>query len=285
MFNNRYSKMVFLALVCLAGQRAFAYGALAIDTKQGAAYGWAINQPSPADAEKYALDKCGQKCQIVMRFTGGAAAYVADQTQGSTIFAWGRAPDAATARQIAMEEARVRGAKDPLVRVWGQESAKPGKAAANDSKVKVFVVVKLALNRDSSKPGSWARFVGWTMASPAEIASYGETVTSPPYADGKKATYFFTPSDGGHSLGQSPVMQRFVKSVVEKHPLYAQRSTESEYYRGVEASYSTNNRKYMAYDGQVIMMDPTWTYDELKNVFANWELRNPGYDVIDAGEF
>ena len=64
------------------------YGALAIDSNQGPAWGWAINYATTQAADRRALRECGSNCRIVMRFSNECAAFAADQAQGSTSYGW-----------------------------------------------------------------------------------------------------------------------------------------------------------------------------------------------------
>ena len=51
------------------------YGAIAYD-RQGGAYGFAYDQPSPVAAGRRALDKCGSPgCALVLEFADGCGAY------------------------------------------------------------------------------------------------------------------------------------------------------------------------------------------------------------------
>ena len=58
---------------------AFGDGALAIDKNHGENYGWAVNFSTTSEAQSRALDQCGFGCYIVVTFSGGCAAYAADQ--------------------------------------------------------------------------------------------------------------------------------------------------------------------------------------------------------------
>ena len=63
----------------LTDQVVTKYGALAIDRGNGFYYGWAIDCPTLAEAEKKAIEECknkGGKCTVVLSFSGtGCAAY------------------------------------------------------------------------------------------------------------------------------------------------------------------------------------------------------------------
>lgn len=126
MFTN-YRGFRFLAsLALVAGlfspHVVLAYGALAIDEHKGDQYGWAINYKTHDEAQKRAMSECGDGCRIVFIFNHGAAAYAADQTPGSSAYGWGRASSGAEAKAIALKEARKKGAEQPIVRAWGEES-------------------------------------------------------------------------------------------------------------------------------------------------------------------
>jgi hypothetical protein len=165
MFSTKSFFSVIVSVICLLSffsSQSMAAGALAIDKKQGSKYGWAIDYPTFEQAENEALTKCGSGCSIVFTFSGGAAAYATDQSAGSTIFGWGRAATADSAKQIALQEAKNRGAKTPIIRAWGAESKKD--KTSNNSKVKVLVALRLWLGDDTV-----AKFVGWTYATKDEL--------------------------------------------------------------------------------------------------------------------
>ena len=96
------------------------WGALAIDSNQGPAYGWAINYPTRQDAERRALAECGRGCRVVMTFNDECAAYAADLGQGSTIHGWARgASSSSQAQSRARAACQGRGGSSCIVRAWG----------------------------------------------------------------------------------------------------------------------------------------------------------------------
>lgn len=96
------------------------WGALAIDSKQGSVWGWAIDYPTVQEAERRALSECGDECHVVMRFSGECAAFAADQEEGSTVHGWANGYDSiAGAQNRALEECRGKGGASCIVRVWG----------------------------------------------------------------------------------------------------------------------------------------------------------------------
>ena len=96
-----------------------AAGALAIDAEQGTAWGWAAGYATVAEAERRALQECGEGCRIVMRFEDECAAYAADQKQGSTIRGWSFGfASGGQAESAALEACRKRGGLECIVRVW-----------------------------------------------------------------------------------------------------------------------------------------------------------------------
>ena len=98
------------------------YGSLAIDENQGSSYGFSYNYTSMDEADEKALSECGDDCYIVERFTSGCAAYAADQSAGSTVYGWGKAPNGADARNRALYECQKRGGNRCVVRVWACNS-------------------------------------------------------------------------------------------------------------------------------------------------------------------
>jgi len=95
------------------------FGALAIDERQGNAYGWAIDYTSYSDAEQRALNECGPQCTVVLRFFDQCGAYVVDAEHGSTVYGWGKAKTQQLAQSTARFECLKRGGKQCVNRVWG----------------------------------------------------------------------------------------------------------------------------------------------------------------------
>ena len=83
-------------LVCSQNQDETKYGALAIDRGNGFYYGWAIDRPTLAEAEKEAIEECnskGGKCTVVLSFSGaGCAAYRFITGNVGMGYGWGLAP-------------------------------------------------------------------------------------------------------------------------------------------------------------------------------------------------
>lgn len=98
---------------------AHAVGVLAIDSNQGNQWGFAYGYSDIGQASLRAMEECGLGCQVVDIFANECAAYAADQSQGSTIYGWGKDQDASSAQARAMQECSSRGGNSCLVRVWG----------------------------------------------------------------------------------------------------------------------------------------------------------------------
>jgi len=285
----------------LFSQAVFAWGALAIDENQGDQYGWAVDYETREEAINKALEECGDGGRIVLTFSGGAAAYAADQSKGSTIYGWGRAETAAEAKEIALKEAQKRGAKNPIVRVWGQETS----VAKDFQSDKIKVFVKLSLGLNEKYPGKIngydadynATFVGWTYISKQELMQYGQLYSYLLYSDDvlgsrRNATHLITTGNNNEyrqtdhgDITYSPVMTRFVKNVVEKHPLYLKRKQDPKYYNGVQAKFSD---KEWLYKGYIVIIDQDWTYETIKKSLLHYELTDEYsvlYKIVDANEF
>ncbi len=102
---------------------AFGDGALAIDKNHGEKSGWAVNFSTTFEAQSRALDKCGFGCYIVVTFSGGCAAYAADQAYGSMIYGYASGfPTRTDAESGALNECRKRGGEICRIRVWGCEA-------------------------------------------------------------------------------------------------------------------------------------------------------------------
>ncbi len=101
---------------------AFAWGALAIDSNQGSAYGLSYDQPNARAADAWALKECGQGCRVVKNFINGCGAYAADQAPGGTAYGWGTASTEGEAKSIALDNCRRYGGTECIVRVWSCNS-------------------------------------------------------------------------------------------------------------------------------------------------------------------
>jgi uncharacterized protein YfaP (DUF2135 family) len=118
----------FFAAMCaaffsLAAHNAFAqgdrYGSLSIDANNGEHYGWAIDYQTQSEADARSLRECGQSvCHTVLRFVGGCGAYAVERGN-PTLYGWGTASTRGAAESRALEEGRIRGGRNLLIRVWG----------------------------------------------------------------------------------------------------------------------------------------------------------------------
>ena len=108
----------------LSSASANLWGALAIDSNQGPAWGWAVDYETVQLASQWALSHCGvQSCQVVMTFYNQCGAFAADQSQGSTIYGWAKTNSAYAAQNMALDYCRQRGGTSCIVRVWGCTSS------------------------------------------------------------------------------------------------------------------------------------------------------------------
>ena len=131
-----------------AGQ-ASTSAALAIDRKAGSLYGGAVDQPSPQAARDRAREEClqrGGSCEVVLEFSGGCGAYAVERGNDS-LYGWATAGDRAAAEGRALEEARTRGGKDLLVRVWGCNSGPLAEGQALPATGGVHFVYPLRVTR------------------------------------------------------------------------------------------------------------------------------------------
>jgi hypothetical protein len=130
-------------------QQATTHAALAIDRKAGSLYGWAVDHPSPQAARDRAREECVQRggsCEVVLEFSGGCGAYAVERGNES-LYGWATAGDRAGAEGRALEEARTRGGKDVLVRVWGCNSGPLGEGEAAPATGGVHFVYPLRVTR------------------------------------------------------------------------------------------------------------------------------------------
>lgn len=130
-------------------QQATTHAALAIDRKAGSLYGWAIDHPSSEVARARAAQEClqrGGSCEVVLEFAGGCGAYAVERGNDS-LYGWATAGDRAGAEGRALEEARKRGGKDVLVRVWGCNSGPLESGIAENLNGGVHFVYPLRVTR------------------------------------------------------------------------------------------------------------------------------------------
>jgi hypothetical protein len=116
----------FLAVGVIAAmalpQSAFAFGALAIDSNHGSAYGFGHDYSTRRAAEHEALSECGSGCTIVVEFQRGCAAYSADQRAGSSVYGWvNNVSSESVAEAGAQAECARHGGRSCVVRVWSCE--------------------------------------------------------------------------------------------------------------------------------------------------------------------
>ncbi len=117
MFRYIFSIIVFSFI----SVNAYAVGALAIDSNQGNSYGFSYGYPSSSEASNRALNECGSGCSVVKVFTGGCAAYAADQSPRSTVYGWATGPTSGQVQSSALQYCRNSGGSQCVVRVWACE--------------------------------------------------------------------------------------------------------------------------------------------------------------------
>ncbi len=309
--------LFFFSALAFNPKTAEACGALAIDSNQGDAYGWAVDYETIGAAEKRARDEAGENSRTIMVFCGGGAAYAADQNEGSTAYGWGRAEDATEAKSIALDYCQQKGGQGAncIIRVWGQESKSASSQGATalargpdlaspltctlsgEPGYRVFVSLSFRLgdppvSANGMKGEKDAFFTGHTCMSFTEMVQYGVLDRNLAYSDkvlGTKtnALHLITINNQALDRGPlaaSPVMQRFVDQVVTPSPQYARRKIDPKYYRGVESSYSEG----FVYRGYIIVLDSTLSYDVVRRAVGDTELSDrfrPFNDIVDAGAF
>src|SRR5690606_2448920 len=117
MFRSMFSLIIFSVI----SVNAYAAGALAIDGNQGKSYGFAYGYSSASEASNRALSECGRGCSVVKVFSGGCAAYAADQSSGSTVYGWATGPNVSHVKSSALQYCRSQGGSQCIVRVWACE--------------------------------------------------------------------------------------------------------------------------------------------------------------------
>lgn len=122
---STHKLFVFLGIFLMAwaarAQQPSTFGALAVDSPQGARWGYSYNHPNARLAGMRALKECGANCKIVVRFENGCAAYAASQEEGSTVYGWGKSASAEDAKNRALLECNARG-NQCIIRTWACSS-------------------------------------------------------------------------------------------------------------------------------------------------------------------
>jgi hypothetical protein len=138
------------AMASLSPTPADAFGALAIDSNQGNAYGFSFQQPNADAARTAAVAKCGGQCKAVVYFRNTCAAYAADQAEGSTVYGWAYAPNKEKAQSLAMGYCQKTGSACQI-RVWACEgpTRNDGKATSDD---KVIAALPSSVARSTPAP-------------------------------------------------------------------------------------------------------------------------------------
>lgn len=113
------TKSGFVALFALGlGGSAFAanqYGSLAYDV-DSKSYGWAVDYPTQAAANKRALSECGSECSVVLEFQNTCAAF----SMGSDAYGFAIGETRAAAETAAEDACDDKSSEDDcLVKVWG----------------------------------------------------------------------------------------------------------------------------------------------------------------------
>ena len=102
------------------GQTSPLWGALAIDSLKGSAWGWGVDYDTEQGAKERVLRECrSESCHVVMTFNNQCGALAADQNQGSTIYGWAKGKDAADTRARALDFCSRRSGTSCLIRAWG----------------------------------------------------------------------------------------------------------------------------------------------------------------------
>ena len=100
---------------------SYGAGALAIDENQGDQYGFSYGSSQISEATNRALSECGTNCTIVKTFSGGCAAYAADQSKGSIIYGWATGLTGGQVQSASIQYCRSYGGSACSVRAWACE--------------------------------------------------------------------------------------------------------------------------------------------------------------------
>ena len=95
------------------------FGAFAAHPDQVTVWGLAAEYDTRAEAERVALEECGDGCEILFTFEDGCMAYVTDEAAGSTTIGWSSGYGSrADAEEVALDECAEGGGTNCMVRVW-----------------------------------------------------------------------------------------------------------------------------------------------------------------------
>ena len=95
------------------------FGAFAGHPDQVTVWGLAAEYDTRAEAERVALEECGDDCEVLFTFKDGCIAYATDEAAGSTIMGWSSGYDTrADAEEVALDECAEGGGTKCMIRVW-----------------------------------------------------------------------------------------------------------------------------------------------------------------------
>ncbi len=121
----RPGAFTFIGLALGAGlllsQPAFAFGSLAVQSRQSGNVGYSHDYSTKDGADEEALQECGPGCDVVVQFWNGCGAYAADMDKGSTVYGWGTGSSRSVAQDSAIEHCEDEGGNACKIRVWACE--------------------------------------------------------------------------------------------------------------------------------------------------------------------
>ena len=116
--NAFINKVIMVVGMLAVANSAFAWGALAIDSNQGTAYGVSYDYTTMAAANARAIQECGAGCRVVRNFEKGCGAYAADQASGGVANGWGTGATESEAKATALSLCNQYGGKECIIRAW-----------------------------------------------------------------------------------------------------------------------------------------------------------------------
>jgi len=103
-------------------------GAYAVNPDVPGQYGFTFNRNSREQAEKIALQRCGDGCEIVDVFSGGCGAYAIDEAQDGLVLGYASASSANEAKTAAVKNCEARGGTACKLGKSGCNGRRPGRS-------------------------------------------------------------------------------------------------------------------------------------------------------------
>lgn len=103
-------------------------GAFAANPDVPGQYGFTFNRTSPQQAEKIALSRCGDGCEIVEVYSGGCGVYAIDAARDDQVLGFAAAGSREEAEAAAVSSCQAQGGSDCRVGKSGCNGRRPGRS-------------------------------------------------------------------------------------------------------------------------------------------------------------